>query len=299
MATPFDRYLCCPVCDQSLTAVRRSLVCGNGHTFDVAREGYVNLLPALGSSKDRHGDTPAMLQARRSFLAQGHYRFLADALTDMLTGELHPSGTETRATGILDVGCGEGHYLLHLKRQLTARSGRADLQFFGLDLAKEAARMTAREDSQVGVVVGNTMVRLPFVSGSMCVVTNLFAPRNVCEFARVLDDRGVLMLVIPAPEHLGELRALIPLLPIGADKETNVIGQLSGAFDLEARQVVEQRLRLDHQAVGALINMTPNAWFVPEAQKFPLSVAGALEVTARFIILRFRKSAQADRGVPR
>lgn len=273
------------------------LRCPSGHTFDVAREGYVNLLPASGRRDAVHGDTKAMLRSRRDFLDRGHYRFLADALIHACVGVLSGSPTHSNEYALLDVGCGEGYYLDQLIRQRPERfdsssekgSGQSRLHLYGMDLARDAARLAAKRDPQLRITVGNTMVRLPFATGSMSIMLNLFAPRNPPEFSRVLKPDGMLIVVIPAPEHLQEIRQLVPLLPIEADKQAQVVDQLRGFFELTDHQPVNAVLQFQPADVRLLIAMTPNAWFVQDGSLSSIDDVDVLPTQARFILLQFRQ----------
>ncbi len=244
-----------------------------------------------------HGDTKAMLRSRRDFLDRGHYRFLADALIHACVGVLSGSPTHSNEYALLDVGCGEGYYLDQLIRQRPERfdsssekgSGQSRLHLYGMDLARDAARLAAKRDPQLRITVGNTMVRLPFATGSMSIMLNLFAPRNPPEFSRVLKPDGMLIVVIPAPEHLQEIRQLVPLLPIEADKQAQVVDQLRGFFELTDHQPVNAVLQFQPADVRLLIAMTPNAWFVQDGSLSSIDDVDVLPTQARFILLQFRQ----------
>jgi len=273
------------------------LRCPAGHTFDVAREGYVNLSPASGRKDAVHGDTPGMLLSRRHFLDRGHYQFLADAVTRACVEVLSSEPTQSNECALLDVGCGEGYYLDQVIRQHPelfagsgdSGSGEPGRVLFWLGRAREAARMAAKRNRQLRITVGNTMVRLPFATGSMAMVLNLFAPRNPREFARVLETNGALMVVIPASEHLQEIRQLVPLLPIEADKQAQVIDQLGGSFEMIVCQPVSATLVLQASDIRLLISMTPNAWFVPADRLSSIDDVDVLSTQARFTLMKFRK----------
>ena len=302
MTTGFPHCIC-PVCadlsrESSFTLDKGVLRCPSGHAFDVAREGYVNLLPARGGKDAVHGDTPAMLRSRRYFLDRGHYQFLADAVTRACAPVLSAATTEPSESALLDVGCGEGYYLDQMIRQQPAlfagpsdeRSGQPGPQLYGMDLARDAARMAAKRNPQLRIAVGNTMVRLPFATGSMTMVLNLFAPRNPREFARVLETNGTLLVVIPASEHLQEIRQLVPLLPIEVDKQAHVTDQLSGYFEMLVCQSVNATLDLQPSDIRLLIGMTPNAWFVPDDKLSSIDDVDVLPTQAKFTLMQFRKN---------
>lgn len=302
MTTGFPHCIC-PTCadlsrENSFTLDKGVLRCPVGHTFDVAREGYVNLLPASGRKDAVHGDTPAMLRSRRHFLDRGHYQFLADAVTRACVEVLSSEPTQSSECALLDVGCGEGYYLDQIIRQQPALfpgpsdagSGQPGPQLYGMDLARDAARMAAKRSPQLRIAVGNTMVRLPFATGSMTMVLNLFAPRSPREFARVLDPNGTLLVVIPASEHLQEIRQLVPLLPIEADKQAQVIDQLGSYFEMTGWQPVNAVLDFQPSDVRLLIGMTPNAWFVPDDRLSSIDDVDVLATQAKFILMQFRKN---------
>ena len=65
--------LVCPLCRELLCEKESSLVCPAGHSYDIARSGYVNLLPPGRRSNARTGDDSGMVAARRDFLSRGYY----------------------------------------------------------------------------------------------------------------------------------------------------------------------------------------------------------------------------------
>ena len=119
--------LLCPLCAAPLQKQQRSCVCANRHSFDIARQGYIHLLPVQNKKSLNPGDTPQQVMARREFLEGGFYKPIADALYDLLKGYTGP---------ILDVGCGEGYYSAFLAQQLGC-------ELTGLDISKEAVRRAA------------------------------------------------------------------------------------------------------------------------------------------------------------
>jgi 23S rRNA (guanine745-N1)-methyltransferase len=282
--------LICPVCAAPLTREERAFRCANGHSFDLARQGYVHL---IGS---RHpGDTKPMLQARRAFLAAGHYRPLADALADLALAHLasqraaRPAGAAPPA--ILDAGCGEGYYIGRLCRTL-ADAGIA-ARCFGLDVAKEAVRMAAAHAPEVQFLVADIKGRLPFADASLDVLLNVFAPRNPAEFARVLAPGGLLLVAIPTPAHLAELRAILPLLAIEDQKREHVLAQLAGAFALAASRELAYELALDPAEARLLITMTPSHHHLDMDDLDRALAAAPVRVTAAFSILALVRDVAA------
>src|SRR5450755_1297199 len=162
--------LTCPICTTQLVQSNNTLVCANAHTFDIAREGYVNLL-----RKQLPGDTKEMLAARRSFLERGSYQPLSNMLNQISVTYLAAS---TSPVTILDAGCGEGYYLGRLQQSLADRP----LQCVGLDISKEAIRLAARRYKQACFVVANLKERLVLADGVLHMILNIFAPRNAAGY---------------------------------------------------------------------------------------------------------------------
>lgn len=268
----------CPQCTQPLRVDSRSLKCPAGHTFDIAREGYVNLLPPRGGSHRVHGDSAAMVDARGRFFACGHYTPLAHALIGVLDHALAGRGVPR----LLDAGCGEGHLLGMLVDGLVADGQRP--RVYGFDLSKAAIRLAARRLPHAALAVANVRHAWPFAAAVFDVVLSVLAPRNGVEFARMLRPGGRLVIVIPGPDHLANLRAIVPLLPVSPDKESRLLGDLAG-FHLQSRQEVRFPLRLAGEDAGLLVDMTPNAWAVPGTDKATLRGRGEVTTDASFVVL--------------
>lgn len=238
-------YLCCPHCSTELTAEAGSLTCATGHVFDVARQGYVNLLTGKVPVT---GDSAAMVAARDEFLSAGHYAPIVAATVAASEG----------AGCVLDLGAGTGHYLAAV---LDASHDRAGI---ALEIAKPALRRVARVHPRIGAIGADTWQRLPVRDGAVSVVLNVFAPRNAAETARVLTADGRLVVVSPTPAHLNELVTALGLLTVGEDKAARVSASLPG-FAESARDEREFTMSLTHAEVLALVGMGPSAWHVEPA----------------------------------
>jgi 23S rRNA (guanine745-N1)-methyltransferase len=283
--------LICPHCRTRLTRVGTSLRCRNRHTFAIAREGYVNLRRAGRRSSPLLGDSRAMLLARRRFLAGGYYRPLVDALATTATRHLGALACDGRAAAwqVLDAGCGEGYYLGHLHRRLSAAFPARDIAYLGLDVAKDAVRLAARRYPVGQFVVADVRDRLPYADASIHVLCNVFAPRHAAEFARILASGGLLLVVIPTPRHLQQLRQAMPLLGIQPDKRQRVLEHLRHDFVLAGRATIDIELRLDNTAVRDLIQMTPSARHLTPALLSPVAMLDAVDVTASIELLQFHR----------
>lgn len=272
--------LICPICRAALAAAERTLRCPSGHSFDLARAGYVNLL--TGKPSRFPGDSKLMLAARRRFLEGGHYAALATAVAH--TTLSHLDDYANGAPHILDAGCGEGYYIGQLAAALgEQRPGRTHC-FTGVDLSKEAARMAARRYPFAQFAVADTWRLVPVETGATAVVLNLFAPRNPAEFARVLAPGGLLLVVIPRPGHLQSVRDRFGLLSIETDKREQVIGQMQADFALAKAETLDVALRLNATAVVDLIQMTPSARHVGETV---VGETAVVETVAQVELLSF------------
>ncbi len=255
-----------------------------GHSFDVAREGYVNLLRRHKKLPGTVGDAPEMLRARREFLARGFYEPLSDVVNEMVATAVadHP------APVIVDVGCGEGYYLRRLAQRLAGQPAA----LFGVDIAKTAVRLAAKGGGGYGrYLVADVNEQLPFADQSVHMLLNLFAPRHPAEFARLVTPGGLLLVVIPAPDHLQSLREQFALMGIQAEKEAHITAQFAGLFAAQPAQTVRFPLQLDTLSLSWLIQMMPGARHLTPPQQEAIAQSPALETVASFVVLRMMRDA--------
>jgi 23S rRNA (guanine745-N1)-methyltransferase len=242
-------FLACPQCRAGLARDGAVLRCPAGHAFDIARQGYVSLLPPGG--RPPAGDSAPMVAARADFLAAGHYAGLAESLAGTARQALAGTGVPGC---VLDVGAGTGYYLAAV---LDGTPGRAGL---ALDASRFALRRAARAHPRIGAAAADAWRRLPVADGAAAVVLNVFAPRNGAELRRVLDPAGRLLVVTPGPGHLAELVGPLGLLGVDPRKDERLAGTLGPYFRLAGQRPYEAALRLDHAAVAGLAGMGPSAW---------------------------------------
>lgn len=248
--------LACPICEAGLERQRDAFVCVNGHAFDLAREGYVNLLPSQHKRRGVDGDTRAMLQARRRLLAEGHYAPLLEALVARIGAVLSLLDVDTVPT-VAEAGCGEGYYVGSIETRLGS-VGRA--VWLGTDISKPAVRMAAKRYRDVLFFVSDVHQRIYLRDASVDVLLDVFAPRNVHEFSRVVTHGGAAFIVIPSESHLAELRAEFGLLDIEREKERKILDRFATYFRLRDRSELRFSLELEPSAVTDLIEMGPNSW---------------------------------------
>ncbi|MGN9774370.1 putative RNA methyltransferase [Micromonospora sp. H33] len=245
----------CPVCGEPLAEVAagtaRALRCPRRHSFDVARQGYVNL---LAGRAPHAGDTAEMVAARADFLAAGHYDLISDALTDAATEAA--SGAYPL---VVDAGAGTGRHLAAVLAALPDAVGLA------LDVSKPALRRAARAHERATAALTDTWQRLPLADASAAVLLNVFAPRNGAEFRRVLHPAGALLVVTPAADHLAELVDALDLLRVDPAKAERVADSLGGHFVEESGTEHRARLALTRTEVATLVGMGPSAWHTDPA----------------------------------
>lgn len=234
------RYLC-PICDRELETGEKTWRCPAGHSFDVARQGYVNLLPVQQKHSAAPGDSAEQVRARRSFLQKGFYAPVAETLSQLAGKE------KTRS--VLDVGCGEGYYLRELKKRLPLE------ETVGVDISRDAVRLAAGADKE-SVYLTATASHLPLADASADLVTSLFALTVAEEFHRVLAPGGRLLLVTAGREHLLALRRLIYREVFEREEKKP---EVFTGFRLEEEKTLEFSFTLENKEdIQALLGMTPH-----------------------------------------
>ncbi|HEY0718139.1 MAG TPA: 23S rRNA methyltransferase [Streptosporangiaceae bacterium] len=247
--------LVCPVCGASLVRAGPVLRCAAGHSFDVARQGYVNLMP--GGARPGTADTAGMVADRAAFLSAGHYAPLASAVADLaaVLGRLGPG-----AVGL------------------------------AMDLSARALRRAARAAPGIGAIGWDTWQPFPVRPAAVSVILNVFAPRNGPEFRRVLRPGGALIVATPAPGHLAELAGLVTLISVDEHKDERLAATLGPYFTAAERRPVTVPLRLSRAEAATLAGMGPSARHAgPAATRARLAtLAEPIDVTAAFHVTVYR-----------
>ncbi|WP_407671080.1 putative RNA methyltransferase [Nocardia stercoris] len=238
----------CPECGSPLSVWDRALRCPQGHSFDIARQGYVSLL--TGAATKMSGDTAEMLDARAAFQAAGHFAPIAAAVGAAIAAPALPAS-------ILEVGSGTGYYLGAALDAAPAAAGIA------LDVAKPAARRAARCHPRAASILADAWRRLPIRDGVLTHVLSVFAPRNPAEVARILDRDGRFVVVTPTVRHLAELIEPLAMVSVDAGKEARLTESLSGHFEPVASSGVEYSMDLTHTDIERVVAMGPSAFHAP------------------------------------
>lgn len=265
----------CPVCRHLLqrTEDQRAWRCAHGHSFDVAREGYVNLLSPGRRPGRQAGDSAEMVTARHRFLATGAFDRITGALSDVVAAE--------RPRVVLDVACGEGHHTRGLRAPMV----------LGFDIAKPAVRIAAASDREGWYAVANA-ADVPLPDQAVDVAVVVFAPALPAELARVVRPGGSAVAVYPGPLHLTQLRSLVyaegrphedkpPLRdggPVWAPGTTTAVTYTIALTEVDA--------------LHDLFAMTPYRWHAPAdiGERLAAATAPRFEVTVDVRITLFRRA---------
>ncbi len=263
----------CPLCQQALLLDEKSYRCENNHSFDQAKQGYVNLLPVQFKHSKEPGDNKAMVQARRAFLDKGFYQPLLD---NMLT--LYQKYGD-KSTAIFDAGCGEGFYTHQHKNKHNS--------VYGVDIAKETVKIAAKRYQDCFFSVA-TLSDLPFNDNKFGWLYSVYAPILETEFTRILQDKGYLLTVTPADNHLIELKSLIYRQANQHDTSKQPIEQLT--------LVEEQRLNYvmnfdNSEDVLNLLAMTPFAFKASDELISQLKQQKQFSCQADFVLRLYQKTS--------
>jgi 23S rRNA (guanine745-N1)-methyltransferase len=261
----------CPLCQLPLSVNTQGFNCSNKHQFDLAKEGYVNLLPVQNKSSKVPGDSKTMVMARRAFLSSGAYAFLRQAVTQQV--KYHTISDAT----IIDLGCGEGYYTQALSEQAPQQS------IYGVDIAKPAIRYAAKRDKAVNFSVASHL-NLPFADNFAGMICKIFAPMTCSQVLRVLKPQGLLLSVVPGPKHLLELKQIIYDYPKLHQAETCP----EGLSLISSRQLTEQQTLKEQRQIASLSQMTPFAWKINDEKRQQLIQSGDFTVTFDFVINLYR-----------
>ncbi len=261
----------CPVCGQAPERHDRVWVCENRHSYDVAKEGYVNLLSARKSG-DMTGDNKEMARSRRDFLNKGYYEPLAKAVTESL------ERYTTDGDSVLDICCGEGYYTAYAARRL-------DRRFYGFDLSKNMVRLAAKRKTSAQFFVAN-IAAIPIRDGAVKAAFHLFAPFHAAEFRRVIADDGVILSAIPGRDHLLGLKEILYDEPYLNDEKEP---QAEGLTVIERVRVRGEITLNSREDINALFQMTPYYYHTPSQGMRRLDERDSLSTPIDFVILAYKK----------
>ncbi|BCP57955.1 rRNA (guanine-N1)-methyltransferase [Streptococcus parasuis] len=260
------QFFACPHCGQALGLDLNSLRCPNRHTFDIAKQGYVNLAPQVKQSANYHKSS---FENRQAFLEAGYY----DHLYEALEGKIAELGLQS----VLDIGCGEGFYSRKLAEKM-------DLDILAFDISKDSILLAARSDRTKSVkwFVGD-LTKLPIQDQAIEGILDIFSPANYQEFARVLKAGGAILKLVPGPNHLKELRYLAKDQLRKESYDNRDIVEHFKAYVGQVEQVLVSRtlpISADHAQV--LAGMTPLFFQVDQSK---LDLSQLTEITIEGVLL--------------
>jgi len=294
--------LACPIDGQRLVLNDKQWGCGNGHVFDVARQGYVNLLAVQHKRSKYPGDSKAMVLARAQFLNAGFYEPIAETLADITLAQLENHNPENnplensllennKKLSVLDAGCGEGYYLDYAFNYLKSYDSHSadDLSFIGLDISKAAIAVAAKRNKQIAWIVG-TNRQPPVEEASVDCILCVFGFQHLEGFKKILKPGGKVMLVEPGPNHLQEMREIIYSdvkrsgpsdLCEGEQKEFSIVDQRSLQFKTGV---------INNEQINHLLSMTPHFYRATTAAREAVKAVQAMDLSADIVFRVLAKS---------
>ncbi|CAB0545964.1 methyltransferase domain-containing protein [Corynebacterium diphtheriae] len=276
-----------PMDGSALTLVddNRRLVSESGHSFDIARQGYVTL--AGGAGIRYVGDDSSMIHARETFLSGGHFAPFVEAVSNSVHLALDEANVPDDASPVIcEVGAGTGYYLAHALDDIENSRG------IGIDVSVPAAKMLSKCHPRVGAVVADAWSRLPLRDASIDAITVVFAPRNASEFARVLKPGGQVIVLTADAGHLEELREPLGIIGVEKGKVQRMIDQAAGNLvPVSDPEPIEFTMHLDQDSIASQIGMSPSARHIhPDVLGERIAtLPSVMDVTARAMITRFAK----------
>ncbi|MFT5635851.1 MAG: 23S rRNA (guanine745-N1)-methyltransferase [Cognaticolwellia sp.] len=270
-------HYACPLCNLPLLKHEKVFRCVNNHSFDRAKENYLNLLPVQFKHSKNPGDNKAMVNARRAFLEQGYYQPLVDRLVALYQEKAVTDASKPSI--LLDAGCGEGFY--------THQHKNAKNTVYGVDIAKEAIKKAGKKYQQCHFSVA-TLSKLPFADSLFSWIVSVYAPILEQEFTRVLNEGGFLLTVTPAKQHLMQLKQHIYDDAQEHDEEKIPVEHLT----LVHQENISYQMHLKTgQDTLNLLSMTPFAFKASDEVKKNLLNHDDFICQADFLIRLYQKSS--------
>lgn len=260
----------CPICGTVLSASEKSYTCKKHHSFDIAKQGYVNLLPVQNKKSLHPGDTKEMLKARREFLNSGIYNPICSAVTNKACLLLNDINTPQ----IVDIGCGEGYYTTAIKNTL------GNCVCMGIDISKDAVKMACSRSKEIMWTVA-TAGCLPVADNSTDLITAMFSLISESEYSRILKKGGYVIEVIAGNNHLIELKHIIY---DQVYKQNKMPATINSNFTEVSREENQFSFTLDNSQLKNLLIMTPHFWRIKKENRQKLEQTPQLTLTAHYWI---------------
>lgn len=282
----YGHLFACPICTCPMgVGEETSLRCFNNHSFDLARQGYVNLL--AGGGKSSRYDSK-LFTARLALAREGFFINLQRAIESLIV-QFTPNLTEDAPLVLIDMGCGEGSHLAYIKSGLS-QALQARPVGIGLDIAKSGIRLAAATYENIIWCVAD-IAQAPLKSGSCHVLLNILSPANYLEFKRLLCADGIAIKVFPGAQYLQELRSAIYT---GGPRETYDNSDSAELFPRHFRLLASRELRYEQKLTATQLNyllqMTPLTWDALPRQLQEVRKKGLDTITIHFNIMVGKKT---------
>ena len=291
--------LICPVCREALTSDdHKHWRCDNNHSFDRARQGYLNLLLAHKKRSKAPGDDADMVAARQRLLDSGLYQPISELLNQAVINSL----TANQSLQLCDIGCGEGYYSERLAHSLASQGHQNHL--YGVDISKDAVRAAAKRSKQQSwpgkqnewlVASG---ADLPFKPMSLDAITCLFTRLMPESYARVLKPQAQVFTLNTGLGHLREMREI--LYPEVKDSCFNPCGVMEKhGFFCVSEQPLSYTIELcGQQQIHDLLLMTPHVWKASASARERLLALDSLAVTVDVVLHQFAQNPTEPQNSP-
>ena len=287
-------FLSCPIDGHDMKLSDKTIYCTSGHSFDISREGYINMLTSKKRFHENVGDNKEMLLSREHFLEKGYFDFLSEEINRIIIKHLRKGYEDEKekqhaSSCVLEVGSGTAFYLKNLKTEIEKELLRNDFCYFGTDVSKEATKLSAKKYKDISFLVADTDFNIPFKNEVAKILLNIFSPRNSREFVRLLKNNGLLIVVIPNNNHLNELIDELGLIGIEKDKKEHLLTMFNELFKKVDERDCEQKLLMDSDSVVDIVKMGPSYKYVDNRMIQKIRNMGSIKITASFNISLYTK----------
>lgn len=268
----------CPICKELLHQQEKAYACANGHSYDIAAEGYVHLLPPNKMHSKIPGDNKQMVASRRDFLEAGFYHLFSDKLNELVREQV-----SAQDPILLDAGCGEGYYTGRLYNDLAVHG--LSPQVYGFDISKFAVKAAAKKYKQIHFAVGS-IFSIPVENDAVDCIIDIFAPIVEAELNRVLKPGGILILAVPGERHLYGLKEILYENPT----ENEYKQEEYAGFKFVKRMPVQGDIEMNgNPIIMDLFAMTPYYWKTTVEGGERLKQTDHLSTHIEFDFLVYRK----------
>ena len=279
----------CPVCSQTLQRAEKQFCCENNHQFDIAKQGYVNLLQPQHKKSKQPGDNQEMVDARFRFLNEGYYEPLSDKLNQLIEKDCSSKSSENSAYHVVDAGSGEGYYTQRLYDHLSQLAPALPPEIIGFDISQKAVKTSCKRTKSIQWMTA-TSSHIPVASHSQDAVLCLFSRIVPEEFSRILKQEGILYVASTGSSHLIELRNMLyQNVKQTAYNPDSTLSELFTPLDESLNANVRYKIKVNSlQAINDLLLMTPHYWRATESAKQVIQSMESISVSVDIRLTGYR-----------